>query len=43
MVIRLQHTVTGDMLIFLFIFFTLFHMFDSNQHTAPLSNIAPNS
>jgi hypothetical protein len=23
--------------------FTLFHMFDSNQHTTPLSNNVPNS
>lgn len=43
MVIWIRHTVTGDMFIFLFIFFTLFHMFDSNQHTTPLSNNFPNS
>lgn len=43
MVIRIHHTVTVEMFIFLFIFFTLLHMFDSNQHTAPLSNNVPNS
>ena len=43
MVIWIYHTVTGDMFIFLLIFFTLFHVFDSNQHIAPLSNNVPNS
>jgi len=43
MVIWTYYTVTEDMIIFLFIFFTLFHMFDSNQHTTPLSNNVPNS